>query len=311
MAGAVWLARKLDRTLIVDWRGQAQLKDKSTNYFSAFFETPPEILGVPVLYAPVDIGDYGVESPQAHWVSPGEAHLLASGQAQSDAAFVVCQDFHGLDRMYLGSDADRFRLLRAFYRVLRAAPFIRDAADAWWTEHCEGAFVVGVNVRTGNGQYFGKGMQYAGRVDVAIFEDEERFVRKLKAACCERAAALPKALRDDFLVFCATDSVDMSRLLGRLPRAITRRSTYPPAGAGDLYAFDGAADADRRSVAETIVDMFLLARCDALVYNSSVFNQYARVVSGYFSGNLVHIESLFAGRRTRVAAGALRRRLRG
>lgn len=310
MAGALWLARSLDRTLIVDWRGQAQLKDKSANYFSAFFETPTEILGVPVLYAPADVGDYGGSSREAQWVGPGTAHLLASHQTTTDARFVVCQDFHGLDRMYLGSDAGRFRFLRAFYSTLRPAPFLREAADAWWAEHCQGAFVVGINVRTGNGQYFGKGMQYAGRIDLSIFEDAERFLRTVAAACRQRAAALPKALRDEFVVFYATDSVDMSQILGRLPRAESQRRTYPPPGAGDLYAFEEIG-ADRQSVSETVVDMFLLARCDALIYNSSVFNQYARVVSGYFSGNLVHIESLFPRRRARVAAAALWRRRRG
>ena len=89
-----------------------------------------------------------------------------------------------------------------------------------------------------------------------------------------------------------------------------RRDVYPPAGGGDLYAFDDEPDADRRAITDSIVDMLLLARCDALLYNSSVFNQYARVLTGFFGGNLVHIELLFLRKRTAVMLALLRRRIR-
>jgi hypothetical protein len=59
---------------------------------------------------------------------------------------------------------------------------------------------------------------------------------------------------------------------------------------------------------DTLADMFLLARCDALVYNSSLFNQYARILTGNFSGNQTHLESLFLRSRLRLLAGAARRR---
>jgi hypothetical protein len=87
-----------------------------------------------------------------------------------------------------------------------------------------------------------------------------------------------------------------------LPRAKTRRTLFPPPGAGDLYSFadDGS---DRRAVIDTLADMFLLARCDALVYNTSVFNQYARVVTGCFGGNLVHLETQFLQRRIALYRG--------
>ena len=59
--------------------------------------------------------------------------------------------------------------------------------------------------------------------------------------------------------------------------------------------------------------MFLLARCDALVYNNSLFNQYARVVTDDFGGNLVQFESLFLSgklRSVRAKATGAARRLR-
>jgi hypothetical protein len=310
MAGALWLARCLGRTLIVDWRGQAQLREASLNYFTEFFATPSEILGVPVLYAPVSVGDYEKGAPEARWVEPGEAHLLAQGAVAAREHFVVCQTYHGLDRLHPGPEPERFRLLRSFYRAIRPAPDLQEAADRWWAENCDGAFVIGVNVRTGNGRYFGQGMPYAGRVDVSLFESPERFLRKLERACRARTRRLPRPARKDFVVFCATDSAAMSELLSRLPGARTRRSVYPPAGAGDLHSFDDQPGADRRAITDTLVDMVLLARCDALVYNSSVFNQYARVLTGYFSGNMAHIELLYLRKRAAVTLAAVQRRTR-
>ena len=186
---------------------------------------------------------------------------------------------------------------------------VAGAADEWWSEHCEGPFVVGVNVRTGNGAYFGEGGTYAGRVDISLFEDRRRFLRLLDRACRERLRGLPKPLRSEYVVFYATDSAAMSELLRELPNAATRRHTFPPPGAGDLYAFGESGYSDRDSITDTLVDMFLLARCDALVYNSSLFNQYARVSTGYFGGNHVHFESLLLRKRARYLMGAVRRRL--
>src|SRR5438093_8612545 len=49
---SAWLARRLGRALIVDWRGTVYLKDKSLNYFTEVFAPVSEILGVPMEYAP-------------------------------------------------------------------------------------------------------------------------------------------------------------------------------------------------------------------------------------------------------------------
>jgi Nodulation protein Z (NodZ) len=309
LAGAAWLARRLSRHLIVDWRGQRQLRESSLNYFAEFFATPSTIEGVPTLYAPVGDARYDEPSDDALWLSPGEAAALASSGEQPRAEYVVLQPYHGLDRLHSVSEGERFRLLRSFYLGLRPSPSIAAAVDKFAAESFGGAFVVAVNVRTGNGQYFGRGMRYAGRVDIAVFEDRRRFLRVLERACLARVKQLPRWLRDSFVVFYATDSKQMSDLLAGLPNAVTRRTIFPPPGTGDLYAFEEPG-ADRRSIEDTIADMFLLARSDALVYNDSLFNQYARVVTGWYGGNCVHLESLFLRTRARHLAAAGWRRIR-
>jgi hypothetical protein len=310
LAGAVWLARSLGRTLVVDWREQPQLRDQAANYFTEFFETPARLLDVRVAYAPaVDVGTAGSPSAGSRWIGLEEAYAIRVGSAGADGSDLVLQTYHGLDRIHPGPEPERFRLLRSLYREIRPRPRIADEVDAWWRESCDGSFVVGLNVRTGNGHWYGPGMPYADRVNIGIFENRRRFLRILERACRARASGLPKPLRSEFKVFYATDSEWMSELLGSLPGAVTRRRIFPPPGSGDGL-FDRPGHADREAVADTLCDMFLLARCDGLVYNTSLFNQYARVMTGWFGGNHAHIELLYPEKRAQLALASARRRLR-
>jgi hypothetical protein len=305
LAGALYLAHRLERPLVVDWRGMTQLADPRINYFSAFFSTPSELAGVPISYAPV----HGVDYDGGAWLSPDEAAALA--RATRDAPpIVVLQPYHGLDRLHPGPEAARLTRLRAFYRELAPTPALAAETEAWACRDLTAPFVVAVNVRTGNGHYFAAGNAYHRRVDVSVFNDRARFLRVLERAVRSRLAHLPRSLRDAFQVFYATDSAEMSELLARLPNAVTRRATFPPPGTGDTYRDVDAEDVNRRSVAATVGDMFLLARCDALVYNNSLFNQYARVVTGFYGGNLVHFERLFLRGRVRAVAVTARRAVR-
>jgi Nodulation protein Z (NodZ) len=309
LAGALYLAHRLSRTLIVDWRGLTQLADTSINYFSAFFDTPGELTGVPVLYAPLADLDYDEGSEDSAWLTPDDAARLARSQAGAPP-FVVLQPYHGPDRLHPGPESARFGLLRAFYRELALAPRLAAATEEWARAHLAAPFVVAVNVRTGNGAYFAAGDRYHRRVDVSVFDDRARFLRVLERACRSRLRAVPRSLRNDFQVFYATDSAEMSGLLARLPNAVTKRELFPPGGTGDTFRDDHAEDTNRRSVEATLADMFLLARCDALVFNNSMFNQYARVVTGFYGGNMVHFESLFLRGRIRHLVARAQRVLR-
>lgn len=302
LAGAHWLARRLGRALVIDWRGLSQLKDPRLNYFTEFFEAPPELAGVPVLYAPRELRHESGEDTRT--LEPGEAHAIGLG-APAPEKFLILQTYHGLDRIHPGTDVERFALLRSLYRRLRPSTRIAAAIEAWAGAELDASFVVGVNVRTGNGMYFQPGMRYASRVDISLFDDASRFLRLLERACHDRLRHLPHSLRDGFRIFYATDSAAMSELLARLPNAVTRRSSFPPPNTGDLLA----PDDDRSAIEDTLADMFLLARCDALVYNTSLFNQYARVVTGQFGGNLVHFESLVLRKRVLARIRAAQRRL--
>jgi hypothetical protein len=236
--------------------------------------------------------------------------LIGTGQVRAPDADIVLTTYHGPDRLHPGPELERYQLLRSFYRCVQPAPEIRERVDSWWADNLDGSFVVGVNIRTGNGRYFGKGMRFENRVDVSLFSQPRRFLHKVERAAGACMRRLPKPLRESSRVFYASDSQEMSELLAALPNAVTRRSVFPPPGTGDTYVFDGTEYTDRESVIDTLADMFLLARCDALVYNTSMFNQYARILKGNFSGNQKHIETLYLRWHTRRLAAALSRNVR-
>jgi hypothetical protein len=309
LAGALWFARLLERTLVVDWRAMAQLRDPDVNFFSLAFDTPAELLGTPVLYAPApEAGDYAPDSGAA-WLSPNEAAAIAAGRAAPPETTIVLEPYHGLNRLHPGPDPERFKTQREIYRAFALAPELERKARAWWDETYGGSFVVGVNVRHGNGAHFGKGMPYEARLDMSVFDDLDRFRATIERACRQRARALPPSLREALAVFYATDSGLVASALAQLPRAASRRLHYPPPGSGDEHKFDRAGYSDRDGVTDSVIDMFLLARCDALVYNNTMFNEYARVATGLFGGGEVHLESLFTRLRVRRLATRMRARL--
>jgi len=301
LAGAVWYAKALNRAVIVDWRDSAFLKDKSANYFSEFFETPSEIQGVPVLYAPTP--ELAAGAPEVG-VTVARSYLTTPCP---DRVFVI-RDYHGLERLDVKSgDERRFWRLRDFYSFITPRPFVQKEIDRFADEHFANAFVIGVNLSSGNGE-FDKGQTYQGRVDIDIFSADRVFLRKVGRARALAERGLPRAFRGHSRVFFATDAYRMHALLSKLPNAVTRRTVFPPPGVGRVYCdYNDPGYTDRDAIVDAIVDMFLLARCQALIRNGSVFNDYAVTVTNHFSGNVRHIETLYARYWRRAAWGKFKR----
>ncbi len=294
LAGAIWAARRLGRSVIVDWRGSAFLKDKSLNYFSEFFETPSSVQGVELLYAPT--AELSADPADRAMTTLGVSmcrQALAIGTHPS--RWLVLRDYHGIERLDPeGDPARRFWTARKFYRQVRPRASIAREIDAFADAHLSDAYVIGVNVSTGNGE-FAKGEKYEGRVNLGIFADEPAFLRRMERARRHAMRGLPADLRGRWKFFFATDSYAMHDLLQRLPHAVTRRSRFPPPGVGRIFCDYHEPDyTDRDAVADAIIDMLLLARCQALIRNGSAFNEYAATLTGYFGGNVQHIEKLYA-----------------
>lgn len=311
MAGAWQLARRLGRDLIVDWRGMVFLKDRSTNYYTRYFAALPELDGVRIHYAPsAEAGDH-LEADDAarREMGPNDLASVLADRATLPRYLVLTQ-YHGLDRIGSRDRADDHFQLRRLYRAVELRPDVQSKLEAFYDEHLANAFVVGINLGTGNitsptGRY------YYGRFDSGIFENRERLLRRIAAATSLAVRRLPRELRETRRVFYATDSAWMSDLLGRLPNSHTRRTVFPPPETGRSFVdYEQLGYSDEAASEDMVIDHFLLGRCDALIYNGSMFSNYARVVTNYFSGNSRNLDSLYAKYWTITVAGRARRLLR-
>jgi hypothetical protein len=291
LAGAIWLAKQLGREVIVDWRALAHLKDQSLNYFTEFFETPGTIQGVRVHYAPCrELPDPIEQHPEL-----ALSAVAATLRANDERPYLVLRAYHGLDRLdAVDTPATQFWMLKDFYANIQPRDFVQREIDSFADAHFRDAFIVGVNLAGGNGE-FAKGQPYFGRVDTEIFSREAQFLRKVSWAHRLALRGLPRYLRGSAKIFYATDSQPMHDLLSRLPNTVTRRRVFPPNGVGRWFSgYNDPGYTDRDAIVDSLTDMFLLARCQALIRNGTAFNQYAQVVTSSFNGNCRHLETLYA-----------------
>jgi hypothetical protein len=289
LAEALWIARKLGRTLLVDWRKTVFFTDSSRNYFTELFEPAPELAGVPIAYAPLQD-----EAAYKHAVADAPLFELRAYATFDDATYVVARSsVLDPDRLPGHDEAEFGSFREAVYRQLTPRSEVRGEVERFCDAHFHDCFVVGVNVSTGNGA-FAEGEAYAGRTDVSVFGDEKQFVRTIRNACKEAVRALPSYMRATAKVFVATDSAPMSALLSRVPRAVTRRTVFPPPGAGRHFsAYHELGYDEWQAQADILIDMLLLGRCNALVHHRrSKFGIYALVTTRYFNGNVHALEDL-------------------
>lgn len=306
LAGAVWVARRLDRPVVIDWRRSAYLEDPTLDYFTELFEPVPEILGVPCLLVP--------DAPDHRTASNDRKIKLHASQCRAlladDGAvpqFLISGGVYTLEDLDPSGDpVDHDRFLKAFYAHITPRAGIAEALEAWYGEQLRDHFVIGVNVSSGNGSFGPDRKKASGRVDTRSFEHEQRFLDTLEQTCDSATQGLPPADRARRKVFFATDSTAMAELLSRLPGAITRRDVFPPPGAGRRFAaYRKLGYSDRAAAADTAIDMFLLGRCQALIRNESKFSSYALVSTDYFDGNVFDFEG------DRQSVDALRLSVRG
>src|SRR6266849_1434765 len=180
---AVWLGRELGRTVIVDWRGTVFLKDKGLNYFTEVFAALPEILGVPMDYAPSPATREYEQTRESERLNLTPDVLAEIGSEPGSATRFVLAHKSSLGLAGLPAyDATSYdSFLADFYGRIVPRPDVGELLESWYDVNLRGHFVVGVNVSTGNG-YFAKGSRFEGKVNVRIFDNERRFLRTIATA---------------------------------------------------------------------------------------------------------------------------------
>lgn len=122
-------------------------------------------------------------------------------------------------------------------------------------------------MRHGNGGYVGNHEKY--------WVDEEETLRNI----CRAVATVQAELKDS-VVFVCTDSSDvLDAVRSSLPNVVVRDKCFRPSGVGELHSYDAIGEsADHDPGRDAVIEMFLLARCEALLCYppDSYFTFYAR-----------------------------------
>jgi hypothetical protein len=274
---AAWrFAQQTDRTLVADWRGSYYLQDPAENLFSALFEPVRCLAGVPFV-GHEDLSQVAYAKPfhPALWnralLDRPPARAAVEVEADRDAAVALVRSggdvtaptvvFDGCINDALPSDAR----CREVLAELRPVAGVRAEVEAFRSAHLDGRPVVGVHLRHGNGGEIGNHARYWTDFDAAI--------KRCAAAATNARARLGR----DAVVFLATDAQPAAEaFLALVPDAVTRSKFFRRPGDGELHLWPLGFV----SRVGAIVDLLLLAECDALVRfpPGSFFSFYASVM---------------------------------
>ncbi len=273
-SGILW-AKAVGRAPFVDWRDEAYSRDRENSFFH-FFDNPDVLRDPPAdeheIVPPVWQGhlDKSV-SEMLHTYDPDKHSSLTihkkysidptrADYPQPTAVFWYYMGrFDAISRLvrdrlpgYAGLSVEAISR-KALREELALTQPLRAQIDAFHAEHFTGP-TVGVHVR---------------------YSDRTTDPAKLEAAARAQLARLP----DNASIFLATDNRRVEDdYRTTFEHVITTPKWFPPEGATmhqNTDCTDPIANGN-----EALLDMYLLARCDALVYASrSTFSEISRLVS--------------------------------
>jgi len=272
-SGILW-AKAVGRSPFVDWRDEAYSRNRENSFFH-FFDNPAALRDPPAdeheIVPPVWQGhlDKSV-SEMLHTYDPDKHSSLTIHKKYSiDPTRADYSQPTAVFWYYMGRFEAIARLARdrlpgyanlsveaisrkALREELRLTQTLRAQIDAFHSEHFTGP-TVGVHVR---------------------YSDRTTDLGKLEAAARAQLARLPGAA-----IFLATDNRRVEDdYHAKFDRVITTPKWFPPEGA-TMHQNTDCADPIANGT-EALLDMYLLARCDALVYASrSTFSEISRLVS--------------------------------
>lgn len=275
-------ARKTGRTLVIDWRGNPYTRgNPNRNLFPLLFEEPDSI-GVPCI-ADDSINDLDLPQPilgpadGAVDETGAPVGLPDGGMAPSEMLPIIerCIDVVSptvlppLKVTYGLAARNRGRGFRPIpgidlpdgerlYGNLRLRPQWSALVSDFFANNMAGRPAIGIHIRHGNGE-----AAYRDHFRKREFGDFPSFVTTLAAGIRRYAS---ERFGSNYTVFLATDSnIAVEAMQPHFTSLVSRPIWRPAAGEG--VDFDHAFDRDDGGVgaaADAIIDMQLLAKCDAV-----------------------------------------------
>ena len=290
LCGAWYYAKLTGRTLVIDWRWSRYVQEKNKNAFAVFFEPLIEVEGVPVISDnSVSTLEYPCPIYSRHAKKSGLKRTLgqiAHTMFETKLPFVFSYEEVVADELAIIRSAQDVEEPTIIFRCclydipmthearglflahLKPQKAIREEIDQYAREQFIGRKVIAVHVRHGNGGNILDHSQY--------WVDESRALNEI----CDKIQTAQAELGGDCLVFLCTDSRKVLEFIrSRISNVIAREKYFRPDDKGELHARTTIyAKNGSHFGREALIEMFLLARSDALICYpyDSFFSYYAR-----------------------------------
>lgn len=289
VVGAIQYAKKTGRDVIIDWRKSRYLKDPTQNLFPRVFEIPENIGGVGVRVADDDFDDSCLESPLELFSSKTQsfeeyhAEMLRKARPVNHSV-IVTRPMHHLPEPCVQ---------RQWLAEIKPTKKVLNAIECFYRTRMKDHQVIGVHIRHGNGEVLGEGRdQFVSHAVDAIVAD---------CIGCLDGVRSPGTR----LLVC-TDCLELREsFASKTDNVIYYDSRLGNIGGGPIHT----SDYDLQGAEDAVVEMWLLARCQNLLYTPSWFSHYGRIM-GDFKTEPMNLDS-FSTYGTRSITGKRVRKQRG
>lgn len=261
LISAIWLGRRLDAPVVIDWIG-GNYGIEHDNVFEKIFRWPPARMDLweelkqesslcvwPELWQATPFDSMRLDHPDFRQCKPSDFFRATSLPAFIDMLVVSRPDTH-VDRQAYNADltniAAEFRLRPDLFRAVRK-----------YVEKNQIEGSIGVHVRHGNGE--------ASVIPPDISWFEHQIEKRSKE-------------EGDLPIFLCTDSKAVTDYLYQKygSRLVTTTKVYLPIGSGALHKGRATPEDRLQSLEEAVIDMWSLSYCRTIISGRSYFAGFAK-----------------------------------
>jgi hypothetical protein len=308
--GAWWLAKRTNRTLVVDWRGSRFNPDKSfgKNCFFKFFQRRERLAGVEVL---ADDECLEIEYPIPIWPDKWSSELLKlalhvphtfteisqvnsliTSDANPSAPTVVLNQW--IDPLPPGN------AIAELFEDLQMKPGITEAADRFWLNHVGSSRAIAIHIRHGNGENIGARAAYwlgpfqlcqqlllnagndvhapgtSGRFDDNMPQSLVDGYNQVRRFCSKFAKSYGAFLQSTGLqhgvpILFTDAKIVIDAMREVIPNIVVPEKSMRLDGRGPLHQKSEGVVSEQ-ATREMLVDLELMNRCSALAFMDSGFS---------------------------------------